>query len=412
MQKCIDMSIKGILHNPAAGGVLLLSCALAAVFMASVPSLQWFDRIWDIPASVNLGNFSLEMSLREWINDALMAVFFFLAGLEIKREMVAGRLSSVKKSTLPVMAALGGMLFPALIYAAFNSGNPETAGGWGIPMATDIAFAVGVLSVLGDRVPAGVKIFLMTLAVVDDLGAIVVLALFYPVHPVDWMYFGFMTFILAVLVVMNIRNVRRRSVYLLLGLVLWYFTYMSGIHATVAGVLLAMTIPSGMSVQDADGNMRKLIDPRVLGMESRLSPLVNLLIVPLFALANAGVAFMPEALAGGMSPVVPGIFFGLLLGKPAGIFLFSFLSIKSGLAVLPAGVKWSHVAAVGMLGGIGFTMSIFIDNLSFADQMITDTGKLAILVTSVIAMVLGLVSMAFACKKQINHKIIKDNENS
>lgn len=403
MQKCIDMSIKGILHNPAAGGVLLLSCALAAVFMASVPSLQWFDRIWDIPASVNLGNFSLEMSLREWINDALMAVFFFLAGLEIKREMVAGRLSSVKKSTLPVMAALGGMLFPALIYAAFNSGNPETAGGWGIPMATDIAFAVGVLSVLGDRVPAGVKIFLMTLAVVDDLGAIVVLALFYPVHPVDWMYFGFMTFILAVLVVMNIRNVRRRSVYLLLGLVLWYFTYMSGIHATVAGVLLAMTIPSGMSVQDADGNMRKLIDPRVLGLESRLSPLVNLLIVPLFALANAGVAFRPEALAGGMSPVVPGIFFGLLLGKPAGIFLFSFLSIKSGLAVLPAGVKWSHVAAVGMLGGIGFTMSIFIDNLSFADQMITDTGKLAILVTSVIAMVLGLVSMAFACKKQINH---------
>ena len=410
MQKCIDMSIKGILHNPAAGGVLLLSCALAAVFMASAPSLQWFDRIWDIPASVNLGNFSLEMSLREWINDALMAVFFFLAGLEIKREMVAGRLSSVKKSTLPVMAALGGMLFPALIYAAFNSGNPETAGGWGIPMATDIAFAVGVLSVLGDRVPAGVKIFLMTLAVVDDLGAIVVLALFYPVHPVDWMYFAFMAFILAVLVVMNIRNVRRRSVYLLLGLVLWYFTYMSGIHATVAGVLLAMTIPSGMSVQDADGNMRKLIDPRVLGMESRLSPLVNLLIVPLFALANAGVAFRPEALAGGMSPVVPGIFFGLLLGKPAGIFLFSFLSIKSGLAVLPAGVKWSHVAAVGMLGGIGFTMSIFIDNLSFADQMITDTGKLAILVTSVIAMVLGLVSMAFACKKQINHKIIKDNE--
>lgn len=403
MQKCIDMSIKGILHNPAAGGVLLLSCALAAVFMASVPSLQWFDRIWDIPASVNLGNFSMEMSLREWINDALMAVFFFLAGLEIKREMVAGRLSSVKKSTLPVMAALGGMLFPALIYAAFNSGNPETAGGWGIPMATDIAFAVGVLSVLGDRVPAGVKIFLMTLAVVDDLGAIVVLALFYPVHPVDWMYFAFMAFILAVLVVMNIRNVRRRSVYLLLGLVLWYFTYMSGIHATVAGVLLAMTIPSGMSVQDADGNMRKLIDPRVLGMESRLSPLVNLLIVPLFALANAGVAFRPEALAGGMSPVVPGIFFGLLLGKPAGIFLFSFLSIKSGLAVLPAGVKWSHVAAVGMLGGIGFTMSIFIDNLSFADQMITDTGKLAILVTSVIAMVLGLVSMAFACKKQINH---------
>lgn len=397
------MSIKGILHNPAAGGVLLLSCALAAVFMASVPSLQWFDRIWDIPASVNLGNFSMEMSLREWINDALMAVFFFLAGLEIKREMVAGRLSSVKKSTLPVMAALGGMLFPALIYAAFNSGNPETAGGWGIPMATDIAFAVGVLSVLGDRVPAGVKIFLMTLAVVDDLGAIVVLALFYPVHPVDWMYFAFMAFILAVLVVMNIRNVRRRSVYLLLGLVLWYFTYMSGIHATVAGVLLAMTIPSGMSVQDADGNMRKLIDPRVLGMESRLSPLVNLLIVPLFALANAGVAFRPEALAGGMSPVVPGIFFGLLLGKPAGIFLFSFLSIKSGLAVLPAGVKWSHVAAVGMLGGIGFTMSIFIDNLSFADQMITDTGKLAILVTSVIAMVLGLVSMAFACKKQINH---------
>ena len=164
-----------------------------------------------------------------------------------------------------------------------------------------------------------------------------------------------------------------------------------------------MTIPSGMSVQDADGNMRKLIDPRVLGLESRLSPLVNLLIVPLFALANAGVAFRPEALAGGMSPVVPGIFFGLLLGKPAGIFLFSFLSIKSGLAVLPAGVKWSHVAAVGMLGGIGFTMSIFIDNLSFADQMITDTGKLAILVTSVIAMVLGLVSMAFACKKQINH---------
>ncbi len=390
------MSLKTVLHHPATGGILLLSCALVAVLMASVPSLQWFDRIWDTQAALDIGGWSLGMSVRHWINDALMAVFFFEAGLEIKREMVAGELSSVRKSVLPVMAAIGGMLLPAAIYALFNSGSPETSGGWGIPMATDIAFAVGVLSILGDRVPAGVKIFLMTLAVVDDIGAIIVLALFYPVHPVEWGYLLAAASLVLVLVVLNVRNVRRKPVYVVLGILLWYLTYMSGIHATVSGVVMAMVMPSRIRAKGADGKVETRVD---CSLEERLKPLVTFLIVPLFALANAGVAFRPEVFADGVPAVSLGIALGLLIGKPAGIFLFSLLGVKGGMATLPAGVGWRHVAAVGVIGGIGFTMSIFINGLSFADPAVTDMGKISVLITSVIAMVLGLAVMAMVCGK-------------
>jgi NhaA family Na+:H+ antiporter len=332
------------------------------------------------------------MSIRHWINDALMAVFFFAAGLEIKREMVAGELSSVRKSALPVMAAIGGMLLPACIYALFNGGSPETSGGWGIPMATDIAFAVGVLSLLGDRVPAGVKIFLMTLAVVDDIGAIIVLALFYPVHPVEWGYMLAAVALALVLVVLNVRNVRRKPVYIILGTVLWYLIYMSGIHATVSGVVLAMVMPSRIRVKGAEGTVETKVD---CSLEERIKPLVTFLIVPLFALANAGVAFNPEVFSDGL----PGVSLGIAAGLLTGIFLFSLLSVKGRLAALPSGVEWKHIAAVGVIGGIGFTMSIFINSLSFTDPAVTDIGKISVLITSVIAMAAGLAAMAAVCGK-------------
>lgn len=390
------MTVKTAIHHPAAGGVLLLVSASFAVLMATVPSTQWFDRMWDIEAGLDIGGWSLQMSIRHWINDALMAVFFFAAGLEIKREMVVGELSSVRKSALPVMAAIGGMLLPACIYALFNGGSPETSGGWGIPMATDIAFAVGVLSLLGDRVPAGVKIFLMTLAVVDDIGAIVVLALFYPVHPVEWGYMLAAVALALVLVVLNVRNVRRKPVYIILGTVLWYLIYMSGIHSTVSGVVLAMVMPSRIRVKGAEGTVETKVD---CSLEERIKPLVTFLIVPLFALANAGVAFNPEVFSNGLPGVSLGIAAGLLIGKPAGIFLFSLLSVKGRLAALPSGVEWKHIAAVGVIGGIGFTMSIFINSLSFTDPAVTDIGKISVLITSVIAMAAGLAAMAAVCGK-------------
>ena len=315
------MTVKTAIHHPAAGGILLLVSASFAVLMATVPSMQWFDRMWDMEAGLDIGGWSLQMSIRHWINDALMAVFFFAAGLEIKREMVAGELSSVRKSALPVMAAIGGMLLPACIYALFNGGSPETSGGWGIPMATDIAFAIGVLSLLGSRVPLGMKVFLTALAIVDDLGAIVVLAVFYPTHALHVDFLAYAAVVLVVLGVFNRLKVGNKWLYLVPGVLLWYFVLRSGVHATIAGVLLALVIP-------ARGRENSLM----ARLEHRLQPVVNYGIMPVFALANAGVALdFSRLFDGGMASVSLGIFLGLFVGKPLGIFLFSFLGIRLGL---------------------------------------------------------------------------------
>ncbi len=386
--------INSLLQKESTAGILLLICTMISVALASFPETEWINDIWDKEGSIKIADFSLDMSLRHWVNDALMAIFFFSVGLEIKREMLFGQLTSLKKSSLPVMAAIGGMAVPALIYSIFNAGEADTAGGWGIPMATDIAFAIGIISLLGSRVPANLKIFLTALAIVDDLGAIIVLAVFYPSHALHLGWLIYAGIIMVILFIFNRARLQNRLLYIIPGILMWYFTYRSGIHATIAGVMLASLIPAKCSEEGKeDSLMHKFIHG--------LHPAVNFLIIPLFALANAGVAidfgiFGSE----GIPPVSLGIFFGLLIGKPLGIFLLSFIGVKTGAASLPEGVTWGQVAAMGLLGGIGFTMSIFINSLAFSDPVITDIGKMSILLTSAIAAVTGLFALDMTCRKK------------
>lgn len=430
--------VRGMLHSflesQTSGGLVLLICTVIALVVANVPALQHLQELWHVEAGISIGNFKIEMSVMHWINDALMAVFFFVVGLEIKREMLVGELSSVKKATLPIFAALGGMLVPAAIYAIFNHGTP-TSNGWGIPMATDIAFAVGVISILGKRCPSALKIFLLALAIVDDLGAIIVLALFYPSHELNFVFMGLALVVFLILILFNKMKVNSPYVYLMFGLVLWYFVFRSGIHATIAGVLLAITIPSKTTINEVrffvkvkhllekfkeNGNSEvevlanpkqmevihdineevDAINPLMHRFESALHPISHFLIIPLFALANAGVTLDGSILQ--MSPmpaVVPGIFFGLLLGKPIGITLFSYISVKTRLAELPGGVPWKQIFAIGMVAGIGFTMSIFVDNLAFSDPVYLNMGKAAILVTSFVSAICGMLAVLLTTKK-------------
>ena len=392
--------LEKILHNSMTGGVLLLVCAVLAVMAANIPALEWLHRFWDISFGFSFGDFSFSMPVRNWVDDVLMAVFFFSVGLEIKRELLVGELSTMKKAMLPMFAALGGMIFPALIFTYFNAGTPS-ASGWGIPMATDIAFAIGVLSLLGDRCPAGLKVLLVALAVVDDIGAIIVLAVFYPSHDIHFIYLLYAALTVLALVGVNRAGIRSNFVYLLLGLVLFVFVFRSGVHATIAGVILAMTIPA----KTATGDIRAFTGPdSPLGkLESALHPWVNFLIMPIFALANAGVVIDSSSIAGGSMPaVIPGVFFGLLVGKPLGIFTFSWLAVKLRVAGMPDGAKWRQIFSLGMLGGIGFTMSIFIDNLAFTDPHLVNAGKFAILVTSFLAACLGLAALYMTTDKTKN----------
>ena len=395
--------LEKILHNSMTGGVLLLICAVVAVTAANVPALKWLHHFWDIDFGFMFGEFSFNMPVRQWVDDVLMAVFFFSVGLEIKRELLVGELSTMKKAMLPMFAALGGMIFPALIYTYFNVGTPS-ASGWGIPMATDIAFAIGVLSLLGRRCPVGLKVLLVALAVVDDIGAIIVLAVFYPAHEIHLMYLVYAALVVIVLILLNRAGIRTLLIYLLLGLVLFIFVFMSGIHATIAGVILAMTIPAKTST----GDIRAFTGPdSPLGkLETALHPWVNFLIMPIFALANAGVVIDSSSIGQGSMPaVVPGVFFGLLIGKPVGIFLFSWLAVKLRIAGKPEGTKWLQIFALGILGGIGFTMSIFIDNLAFADPALINAGKFSILATSFLAACLGLAALYLTTKKDDKNNV-------
>lgn len=420
------------IHNQATSGILLLVCAIVAVAFATIPGGEWFGAFWDKEAGIKIGNASLSMSLRAWINDALMAVFFFTVGLEIKRELLVGHLSSVRRAILPTVAALGGMLVPALIYALINKGTP-TIGGWGVPMATDIAFAIGVISILGAKVPTSLKIFLTALAIVDDLGAIIVLAIFYPAHALELTYLIYVFVIMGGLLLMNKFKLHLRFVYVFAGVLMWYFTFKSGIHATISGVLLAMCIPAKAEVNGAAFTTKisqllnrfkvatlkdddiltnpeeqhiihlmnretEKVDSDLHHFESSLHPYVCYLIMPLFALANAGVRMDFSVFANGVPAVSLGIAMGLLIGKPLGIFAFSYVAIKSKLAERPIGINWKQLFAVSILGGIGFTMSIFVTNLAFADSEIINLAKISILLTSSLAAVVGLIALSRTCK--------------
>ena len=360
------------------GSVILLAAMIVAILWANSPWQSAYVGLWG--AKFTLG--PLSMSLQHWINDALMVAFFLLVGLEIKRELLIGELSTAKQASLPVIAALGGMLVPALLYVSMNTGA-DTIHGWGIPMATDIAFALGVLQLMGPRCPIGLKIFLTALAIIDDMGAIAVIAVFYT----DSLALSSLLLAataLAVLLLFNRMRVRHLAPYLLVGVVLWFAILRSGIHATIAGVLLALTIPA----RDRMPDTAEVDSSPLMRLEHGLAGVVPWVILPLFALANAGVA-----ISGGRAPwassVGLGVLLGLFIGKPVGITLFSWLAVKRGWAALPSGVSWSALHGAAWLGGIGFTMALFIASLAFDDAARLDQAKLSILLASALAGFVG-----------------------
>lgn len=361
------------------GGVILLICVAISLFIANSSYSEGFARFLATDLGITFGGSSYSFTVAAWINDALMAIFFLLVGLEIKRELVEGELSSVKKASLPVIAAMGGMIVPALIYFAFNKGT-ATASGWGIPMATDIAFALAIISMLGKNVPLSLKIFLAALAIVDDLGAILVIAVFYT-SEVHFDYLLMAAGVLALLFLFNYLKIKALYFYLVPGIFLWYFIHHSGIHATIAGVLLAFTIPTNKTALESP--LEKL--------EHLLNGPVNYFIMPVFALANTNITFQKEMLGGLVSPLGMGIILGLFAGKTIGVTLFSWIAVKVKLGSLPSGAGWKHIIGLGMLAGIGFTMSIFISLLSFSEEMQVTEAKFAILCASVIAGLAGFI---------------------
>lgn len=370
------------------GGIILIFCVIISLIIANSPLGEGFENLLATELGYSSASLQLEYSVSLWINDGLMAIFFLLVGLEIKREVIEGELSTSKKATMPILAALGGMLFPAGIYALFNS-NTSTISGWGIPMATDIAFALGVLSLLGKRVPSSLKVFLAALAIADDLGAILVIAIFYT-NELHWMPLLYSAGIIGLLITLNRLGVKKLFYYIVPGILLWYFVHHSGIHATIAGVILALTIPTNV-VKDASP-LEKL--------EHMIVRPVNFLIMPVFALANTNIRFENKMLDGLSSPLGLGIIFGLLLGKPIGVSLFAWLSVKLGLASLPSGSNWNHILGLGLLAGIGFTMSIFVAMLSFNNPEYKVEAKFSILAASVTAGIAGYLFMSMQKKNK------------
>jgi Na+:H+ antiporter, NhaA family len=412
-------------HGATSGGIVLLISTVAALAWANSPWWEGYHAFWGSPLRLGVGGWELDMTLHQFINDALMAVFFFLVGLEIKREMLVGELASLRAATLPIAAAAGGMIVPALLYTAVNAGG-EGAVGWGIPMATDIAFALGILALMGPGIPLGLKIFLAALAIVDDLGAVLVIAMFYTAD-LDVAALVGSAVLFALLVGMNRLGVRHAAAYGFVGLALWLAVLASGIHATVAGVLTAMAIPARTRIDTEAflaGGRRTLDEFERAGMEGEsvltnrgqqdaimeleatceaaqaplqrlehgLNSWVAFGIIPLFALSNAGV-HLSGSLVGALAHPVPlGVMLGLVAGKPLGITLFSWLAVRSKLAVLPQRVGWRAMVGVAFLGGIGFTMSLFIASLGFGEgSPLLDSAKLGILVGSVVAALCGWV---------------------
>ncbi len=364
-------------HNSKSSGIVLIICVLISLLIANSSLSSDFQNLLD--SKFGIESLHLDYSVSVWINDGLMAIFFLLVGLEIKRELLEGELSDIKKASLPIFAAVGGMLIPALIYFGFNH-DTDFKNGWAIPMATDIAFSLAIISLLGKSVPNSLKIFLSALAIVDDLGAIVVIALFYT-DQIDWMSLGICAGITILLIILNKSGVKNLIFYLIPGLFLWYFMHHSGIHATIAGVILAFTIPTNIS-ESKISPLEKL--------EGKLHIPVSFVIMPLFALANTNITFQKEIFEGFINPLSLGIIGGLFVGKVLGINLFSFLAIKLKWSELPALSGWREMIGVGFLAGIGFTMSIFVSLLAFPYKIeIQNIAKISILIASVLSGIVG-----------------------
>ncbi len=416
--------IQQFIHTSAAGGIVLMVATVLALILANSPLADEYDALLHAHLSISLGPFQIDESLLHWINDGLMAIFFFVVGLEIKREVRAGELSDLRAALLPIFAALGGVAVPALLYVTFNQNGPGAAG-WGIPMATDIAFALGVLALLGSRVPFGLKVFLTAVAIVDDLIAVLVIAFFYS-SGISWLALGIGFAVLALLLLGNVFGIRLTLFYTGLGVVVWLAFLQSGIHATIAGVLVAFTVPARTRIEPADfmeragGLLHRFqqssLEPNIMlidegqqsavleleeacedvqaplqKLEHSLHTWVQFGIIPIFALANAGVALTLSSLVGDTSLVALGIVVGLVLGKPLGILAGSWLAVRMGLSALPAGVQWPHMVGVGFLAGIGFTMSLFIASLGLGENTLLEAAKLGILGASLIAGSIGYV---------------------
>jgi len=374
----------------SASGLILLFAAIIALVISNSDFESLYFNTLQKYISLGIGSFVLKLSVIHWVNDVLMTVFFFLVSLEIKREIVQGELSNPKQALLPIIGAVGGMAVPAAIYIIININSPETLNGWAIPSATDIAFSLGVLSLLGKRVPVSLKIFLTALAIIDDLGAIVIIAFFYSGN-VEVHYLLLMLAAVLVLIALNKLNIRAFIPYLLVGILLWEFTHKSGIHATIAGVLLALLIPHDKINKD-----RSLL----LKLEHAIAPYVAFGIMPLFAFANAGVSLKGININSLLNPVPLGILCGLFFGKQIGVFLFAYISVKLNLAQKPNDSNWVALYAVSVLTGIGFTMSLFVGNLAFVNSpMYLDGVKIGVLSGSLLSTLMGYFLLMFATKK-------------
>ena len=380
MLRYLSSPFKWFFKLEAASGLVLLFAAVIALFISNSNFSDLYFNTLNNYIFIGINEIGLKLTVIHWINDALMAIFFFFVTLEIKREFLQGELSNVKQALLPIIAAVGGMLVPALVYVYINFGNSETLNGWAIPSATDIAFSLGVLSLLGKRVPLSLKVFLTALAIIDDLGAIVIIALFYS-GDLSIKYLSLMLIAFLILLIINKFNVKKFLPYLVVGLFLWDFTHNSGIHATIAGVLLAMTIPHRKKEKDFS---------LLIKIEHAISPYVAFGIMPLFAFANAGVSLDGLSFSSLLDKVPLGIVLGLFLGKQLGVFIFSYISIKLKIAQMPNNSNWFNFYGVGVLTGIGFTMSLFVGNLAFVENMqYMDGVKIGVLTGSLLSTLFG-----------------------
>ena len=371
---------QSFIHTEEVGALILLAAAAAAVIWANSPWSNSYDSFWHSYVTFETPLISIHENLQHLVNDGLMAIFFFVVGLEIKHELLHGELSGVRRASLPVLAAIGGMLGPALTYLMFNPSG-QASFGWGIPMATDIAFALGVLALLGRRIPVELRVFLLALAVVDDLGAITVIAVFYT-EAIQWSSLGISAALLVVAALSVRIGIRSMVFYIIMGFLVWYFMLESGVHATLAGVLLAVIVPP------ASGQLEKI--------EEMIHPWVSLLILPLFALANAGVVLSTDTLSAALgSSVTLGIVAGLLAGKSIGIFGLTWLAVRLGIGKLPSGVSWTHVLGVAFLAGIGFTVAIFISGIAFYGTDLVEQAKMGIFGASIVAAILGYGILRF-----------------
>ena len=387
----ISTPFKWFFKLEAAGGLVLLIAALIALILSNTNLSDYYFVILNTHILIGTQNFGLDLSILQWINDALMAAFFFIVTLEIKREFIHGELSKRKQALLPIIGAIGGMALPALIYVIINFETGYTLRGWAIPSATDIAFSIGVLSLLGSRVPISLKVFLVALAIIDDLGAIIIIAFFYSTE-LQYNYLLLMLITFIALLLLNKFGVKKFAPFFFTGLLLWYFTHGSGIHSTISGVLLAATIPHRKHEKDYS---------LLLKLEHMLSPYVAFGIMPLFALANAGVVLKDISFNSLLAPVPLGILCGLFFGKQIGVFLFSFISVKLKFAEMPSNSNWIKFYGVGILTGIGFTMSLFVGNLAFVDHVNEMDGvRIGVLSGSFLSAVAGYFMLLIVTKKK------------